>query len=70
MLWQLKCLQIIAMQWEVNLSQPIIYPECSHHTTQQGANMTITDFLPAMGLLLLFALVALGLVLRYGKKKP
>jgi hypothetical protein len=31
--------------------------------------MTITDLLPAMGLLLIFALVALGLVIRYGKKK-
>ncbi len=32
--------------------------------------MTVTDLLPAMGLLLVFALVALGLLIRYGKKKP
>lgn len=31
--------------------------------------MTITDLLPALGMLLVFALVALGLVVRYGKKK-
>ena len=31
--------------------------------------MTITDLLPALGLLLIFALVALGLVVRSGKKR-
>lgn len=33
-------------------------------------NMAISDLFPALGLLLIFALLALGLVIRYGKKKP
>jgi hypothetical protein len=65
---QLSCLQLIAIQQVANLSQPIIYPECSYRI-QLGVNMTVTDLLPAMGLLLVFALVALGLLIRYGKKK-
>ncbi|WP_373974163.1 hypothetical protein NT239_11000 [Chitinibacter sp. SCUT-21] len=32
--------------------------------------MAISDLFPALGLLLIFALLALGLVIHYGKKSP